>query len=138
MNDLGYSDFLTRNGLSEEIIWAMMRELRAPIPNAEVDSVFRLAPSPIHGAGMFATRPVKKGEVFPVCRGAIRYNLARFVNHSDRPNAALNFTGGDGWMTVLSDMGKGDEVTMDYNDNKAKSLAGSCTHLATPTTLRRH
>lgn len=125
-DDLGYSEFLTKNGLSEEIVRRIMRELAAPIPNSDVDSVFVLAPSQIHGVGMFTARNVSRGEVFPMFRGAVRYNLARYVNHSDAPNAVAHFgDDGDGRMTVLIDMAEGEEVTMDYNDNKAKSMAAA-------------
>lgn len=96
-----------------------------PVLNQEVDSSFRLSASPIHGLGMFASRPIKAGEIFPCCGGGVRYNTARYVNHSDEPNAVMDVIGNAGWMRVLLDLQVGDEVTMDYEDNRAKSIAAS-------------
>ena len=124
--DLGYSGFLSKAGLTDEAVKELMRSLSEPTSNDAVDAGFRLVPSPIHGLGMLAVRRVTKGEVFPVCRGAVRYNLARYVNHSDTPSAVTNFDAhGNGWMTMLDDLDEGEEVTMDYNDNMAKSFAAS-------------
>ena len=67
-----------------------------------------------------------RGEAFPVCCGPVRYALARYVNHSDHPNALLTFDeSGLGWMTLQADLAQGTEVLMDYNDNATKSRAAS-------------
>lgn len=124
-NDRGFSEFLSKAGLTDEAVWQAMRELPTPVPNPAVDSVFVLAPSPIHGVGMFAARRVSKGEVFPLCRGALRYNLARYVNHSDAPNAIADYRGDGAEMTVLTDLAEGEEVTMNYADNRSKTLTAS-------------
>ena len=122
--DYGYSEFLARTGLTEEAVWRMMNKLSEPVPNAETDAAFQKAASPIHGVGMFAMRDIKPGERFPVCCVTARYNLARYVNHSDEPNGILRFSDtGDGTMTVVLPIRAGEEVLMDYNDNMAKSLS---------------
>lgn len=123
--DLGYSEFLSNNSLTEEVVWRFMGELPQPVANPAVDEHFSLEPSPLQGVGMFAARDMARGEVFPVCCGAVRYALARYVNHSDHPNALLSFEGASGWMTLQADLAQGTEVLMDYNDNAAKSRAAS-------------
>jgi hypothetical protein len=70
-NDLGFSRFLTRAGLTEDDCYEIMRELSPPVPNELVDASFRLGTSLIHGLGMFSVRRVCGGEVFPVCCGGV-------------------------------------------------------------------
>ena len=133
-NDLGYESFLSKSGLTDERVKQIMRDLPSPVSNDVVDSGFRIAPSPIHGVGMTAVRRVTLGEVFPVCNGSERFNLARYVNHSDTPNAIMHFDDQEnGWMTMTGDLDEGDEVTMDYNDNLMKSLSTFDTFLAEST-----
>lgn len=132
IDDLGYSAFLANAGLTEDRVQQLMSELPSPIENDAVDDGFRLAPSAIQGFGMLAARPVSSGEIFPVCNGAVRYHLARYVNHSDTPNAVLHFDEfHNGWMTMTSDLDEGEEVTMDYGDNLPKSLEVSSTFIPT-------
>ena len=131
MPDSGYSQFLLKHGLTEDQMQRLMRDLPEPQPHADVSAGFRRAASPIHGTGMFAVRQMSRGETFPVCCGHERYDLARFVNHSDKPNARLEFDqAGQGIMSLLRDLIAGEEVLMDYADNFKKSTAASAAYFA--------
>jgi SET domain-containing protein len=110
----------------------------------------RLAPSRIHGLGVFALAPIAKGK--PVWRFAkgldmefspdivnglpehvrtffshygyldrnvkriiLCFDDARFVNHSDKPNVASDYTQDPyGLDVALRDIAAGEEITMDY------------------------
>lgn len=120
-SDLGYSEFLRRHKLDDSKVHALMDSLPAPVPNEVVDGSFRLMDSMINGKGMFAAREIDCGEDFPVCTPECRYNLARYVNHSDYPNAVLYFDKGCGFMRTIKTLMEGEEVTMDYNQNIMRS-----------------
>ncbi len=120
--DHGYSDFLKKNNLTEKYVQELMGYLPAPIPNPSVDFTFNKRSSPIHGVGMFALRKINRGEGFLVVKNKKRSNLARFVNHKDLPNLEVYIKGeGELWCKALIDIPKGEEITMDYNNNKTKS-----------------
>jgi uncharacterized protein len=110
----------------------------------------RLAPSAIHGFGVFAAEPIARGA--PVWRFAkgldmefeaaivdtlpahvqtffshygyldrnvnriiLCFDDARFVNHSDKPNVATDYTqDAYGVDVALRDIAAGEELTMDY------------------------
>ena len=110
----------------------------------------RLAPSTIHGLGVFAAAPIASGA--PVWRFAkgldmefapdivdglpahvraffahygyldrnvgriiLCFDDARFVNHSDTPNVATDYTQDPyGLDVALRDIAAGEEITMDY------------------------
>lgn len=89
-------------------------------------------PSPIHGTGCFARRPLTAGEFIgtftgPAVRddgehvlwasldgrrwtGRLGTSLLRYLNHSDTPNAA--FAGFD--LYAVAAIGAGEEITIDY------------------------
>jgi uncharacterized protein len=46
--------------------------------------------------------------------GQSRANLARYVNHSCRPNAVAFVTGGRVWVWSKQAIAAGDEITLDY------------------------
>lgn len=118
----GYDGFLRRHGLTERMIRYLMSILPAATANALVDSHFAVSPSPIQGLGVFATRHIARDAVFPVSEGLVRYSLARYVNHSDAPNAVVSYDeSGNGWMRAMTDLAVGTEVTFDYEDSLKKS-----------------
>lgn len=121
-DDLGYDEFLRKHGLSEDLVRRVMLLLPDPVANEEVDSVFGLIESDIEGLGIFALRDIKGGEVFPASRGHERFTLPRYVNHSNRPNAVFEFDNEcNGWLRLLVDVPRDEEITTDYSDNLAKS-----------------
>ena len=70
-----------------------------------------IAPSPIHGKGLFAQQAVKIGDY--VCRPPYfpqEYKASDFINHSDCPNIVRLE---DCWI-ALDDIAIGDEITFNY------------------------
>ncbi len=93
------------------------------------------------GLGLFATEPIKKGEfiarywgrripsrladelntkyLFEInsrwtIDGATRRNVARYINHSCRPNAEANITKGSIRIMAIKNIKPGDEITYNY------------------------
>jgi hypothetical protein len=118
---LGYEQFLAKAGLTDDRVWRIMGALSDPKSHPDVDHCFEVKASPIHGVGTFATRKVWAGETFPVATGGVRYNLSRYVNHSDHPNAVFDFGSPDDVMRLLVDLEPGTEVLVDYSDNLRKA-----------------
>lgn len=103
-----------------------------------------MAPSSIHSSGLFARRDVPAGTdlveyagpripietgrelsekgnvfVFDIDRrssidGSVPWNLARYANHSCRPNAESVKVNGKIWLRALRSIKKGEEITYDY------------------------
>ena len=95
-----------------------------------------VAPSPIHGRGLFATRPLATGQLIGVYNGSEvteddiyvlwieddtgegwtghdGVNEMRFMNHADAPNAEM-----DGLNCyALHHIARGAEITIDYGWN---------------------
>jgi len=91
---------------------------------------FQIGESPIHGRGLFATRPVNPGALLGYCsviptnqQGP--YTLAtddgdvlvtcrfRYINHSCTPNVAYY---DDFSVVALTAIGAGEELTHDYGE----------------------
>ena len=117
----GYAAFLDRNGVTEQQVQQLMSELPSVSPDEDIDSVFMLAPSVlIHGTGVSSKRPIKKGETFLAAHKLKRTILARYVNHSDLPNAIMLLDGpNEIKMQAIKDIPAGDEITTDYNHTMA-------------------
>ena len=109
----------------------------------ELDNI-RIAPSPIHGRGGYATRLVPKGarvieyageritkaESLRRCKaqncfifgldeefdldGNVEWNPARFLNHSCAPNCEALCEEGRVWIVALRDIQPGEEITFNY------------------------
>lgn len=103
-----------------------------------------IAPSRIHGAGLFARLPVprstrlleyvgeriSKAESLRRCElqneyifslspefdldGAVDWNPARFINHSCEPNCEALLENGRIWIVSIRDISPGDELTFNY------------------------
>lgn len=91
---------------------------------------YHVAESPIHGKGVFASRPINEGEILgilsttPSSRNGshvlwitedrkvrVHCNL-RYVNHSESPNAVYYDTLE---VVALRNIKKGEEITHDYS-----------------------
>jgi SET domain-containing protein len=93
------------------------------------------------GLGLFATRPIKKGDfiikywgrripnkladeldnryLFELNKrwtidGSPRRNIARYINHSCRPNAETDIIKGEILISAIKNIEPGDEITYDY------------------------
>jgi hypothetical protein len=86
---------------------------------AEVPTV--IAPSPIHGVGVFARTDMPRGAKAGLAVDApfipdelkedARTELGRSINHSDSPNTWMNI---DGELYTVDPVSAGDELTLDY------------------------
>ena len=101
---------------------------------------YRLARSRT-GLGLFATRPIEKGDfiikywgpripnkladeidnryLFELnsrwtVDGSPRRNIARYINHSCRPNAETDIVRGEILISAIKNIAPGDEITYDY------------------------
>jgi SET domain-containing protein len=101
-----------------------------------INELVYIAPSSIHGRGLFAARPLPSGQLIGVYRGPVVQednsyvlwieneagadwtgyegrNEMRFMNHSDDPNAEM-----DGlYCYAVRDIALGCEITIDYGWN---------------------
>ena len=98
------------------------------------------------GLGLFATKPIKRGAYIATYRGrritseeadrreargarymfeltkrwtidgSPRWNVARYINHSCRPNAYMKTLYGHVLFFALRDIRRGEEITVDYED----------------------
>lgn len=91
------------------------RPLRAP-PLYEVTSI-----GVVHGRGVVAARALDAGTTLGVAIArhywilpVVTRDLARFVNHSWRPNAVLVWAGGVWMLQTSAAVRKGGEITVDY------------------------
>lgn len=84
----------------------------------------QVAPSAIHGRGLFATAPIAAGEVIAPARLAgLRTPAGRYTNHGAKPNAAMRARpDGDVDLVALRDIAGshggvlGEEITVDYRE----------------------
>jgi uncharacterized protein len=61
-----------------------------------------------------------------VIDGNVSGNLARFINHSCRPNCYAQVVDGVIWIRAAKTIAPGDELTYDYQTDGAKSIACRC------------
>lgn len=90
------------------------------------DGVYKVivAPSPIHGKGLFATASIKAGEVVcPARIGMFRTPAGRYINHSISSNVEMRmYENGDVDVVAMRDIAGnfggelGEELTTDYYD----------------------
>ncbi|WP_455198256.1 SET domain-containing protein [Kaarinaea lacus] len=98
--------------------------------NVSYAAPYYVARSPIHGKGVFASRPIREGEIIgtlnvsPATRNGhhvlwisenqkVRVNCRlRYVNHSEEPNAVYYDTLE---VVALRDIDKDEEITHDYS-----------------------
>jgi len=81
-----------------------------------------ISPSPVEGLGLFATEPIKKSTNLGISHvydrfmpnGYIRTPLGGFINHNDTPNCKTFEDGRFLYITTLTDIKKGQELTLKY------------------------
>ena len=73
--------------------------------------------------------------------GSARSNIARYINHSCRPNAEAIVTGRRVWVWARRNIKAGEEITYDYGqeyfDDHIKPVGCKCQKCSTPATNRR-
>jgi hypothetical protein len=109
-----FAAFLRDTGLSADWVDAISTNQhdQVPMPNGWCACV---APSPIHGKGLFATHPIQEGEAIAPARvGGGRTPAGRYANHGAYPNAEGVPNGADVDLVALRPIAPGEEITLDY------------------------
>jgi hypothetical protein len=118
MNDISRNDyyaFLDEVGANEADVRAAT-EKECDRVDIETDSVF-LAESDIEGLGIFSSGDRKQGDVIMAAlMSGKRTQAGRYSNHSDKPNALMQFIGDDVYLVAMRDVKAGDELTTSYRD----------------------
>jgi SET domain-containing protein len=110
------------------------------MPQVSPRRPYRIARSK-SGLGLFATKPIRKGDfiikywgrrlpnevaddldnryLFEISKrwtidGSTRRNIARYINHSCRPNAETDIVKGEILISAIKNIAPGDEITYDY------------------------
>lgn len=111
-----YAALLAELGIDDEFVQQDMAKF--PVVENEDPNVF-LAPSPIHGTGLFV-RCLKKGRsvVGAFNYGRVKTIVGRYANHSPTPNAYMEKRGGDIVCVAMRDLNN-EEVTVNYRDSFA-------------------
>ncbi|MEM6332254.1 MAG: SET domain-containing protein [Planctomycetota bacterium] len=97
-----------------------------------MNGIAEVRDSAIHGKGLFAARPIRKGEVIGKVVGSLTaidgpyvlwisdelglevHNDLRYINHDAEPNAAYY---DDGEVAAIRAIAPGEEITHDYGDD---------------------
>jgi len=130
--------FAARRALSYEK--TNVELILSPMPLVSSRRPYRLARSRT-GLGLFATKPIAKGDfiikywgprlpnkiadeidnryLFEINKrwtidGSPRRNIARYINHSCRPNAETDIIKGEILISAIKNIEPGDEITYDY------------------------
>ena len=116
-----YSQMLSDLGVSDELVQAQSENLDDQIPMPHGSYGFQVAPSEIHGRGVFACSPYEPGDLIGESRiKGMRTPLGRYTNHSGEPNARMEWRGANICLvasrTIPGQCGGqlGEEITVDY------------------------
>lgn len=124
VNRADYITFLREIGSTEEAVQAIVQDTTDQVELPLGSYGFKLAPSPIHGQGIFATANIEAGTVIAPARiKGQRTVLGRYTNHAINPNAIMHPTpNGDIILVALRDIQgchggfTGEEITVCYRD----------------------
>lgn len=90
--------------------------------NKYADS-FRIAPSGIHGNGIFANRDIHKKHLIGVgiyyffIMPIITEDFGKWINHSYKPNSVVHYNEKNNkyYIAAIKDIVKDEEITINYN-----------------------
>lgn len=121
-----YLAFLDESGISQEFVDAAMACTSDLIVTSSCLENMEIRESAIDGVGVFATACLLAGDVIAPARHAGKRCVAgRSTNHSNAPNALFFHVGnGDLMMVATSNIGVGDEITVDYRQALAIARRG--------------
>jgi hypothetical protein len=111
-----FDDVLRCIGFSAEEMTIISERTEDQVPfDKEPDSI-KIAESPIHGLGVFATRLIQRDEHIGKARlGRKRTPLGRYCNHGSKPNSEMNMLpNGDVVLIASRDIQPGEEILSDY------------------------
>ena len=96
----------------------IISERRIEVTYRPLPDNLELKPSPIHGYGVFATSPISQGESLGLSHinapELIRTPLGGYINHSMNPNCMRLREGNRWYLTAISDIRVGEEITLMY------------------------
>lgn len=121
-----YNHFLAKVGMTEADVQRIMAEQPPldPSHHSYLSARFYIWPSPIQGLGVFVTPtkdgPIQDQGVFVAADTDGRTILARYVNHSSRPNCEIVPEGETVYIRALRQIEVNEELTLDYLDNMRK------------------
>lgn len=95
----------------------VQEEMSSQITHFEHSNIYYISESIIDGLGTMLKCDVLNGEMIGIAvRNGNRSPLARYVNHSDIPNACfVDLENGDVSIVAISNISKGNEVLVDYS-----------------------
>lgn len=124
---LDYQAMLGDVGVEHSTVVAQSEDESDQVPFPPENWRLMVAPSAIHGNGLFATYPIAAGEVIAPARiGDKRTPAGRFTNHAASPNARMQW-GPDNSVVLVAIKpirgccggGNGEEITVDYRKSVA-------------------
>ena len=96
----------------------IISERRIEVSYRPLPDNLELKPSDIHGYGVFATSPISQGESLGMSHinapELIRTPLGGYINHSMNPNCMRIQEGNRWYLTAISDIRIGEEITLMY------------------------
>jgi hypothetical protein len=105
-----FAMFLDEIGVSQEQMDAAASAMPAPLRREDAAN-YCVRPSPIHGAGCFATADIN-GLIGRLRHKDDWYEAGRYINHSLTPNAKA--VRHDEALFAYGSVSHGDEITLDY------------------------
>ena len=105
-----------RVGLSSEQMNKLVNTDDLTVMSDEYNHIY-IKESDINGLGLFSSLDIKGGDIIcPMRIGDNRTIAGRYSNHSSKPNAKALFVDGKPILYALTNIGKNEEITCDYNN----------------------
>jgi len=115
-----YLDYIESIGVTDEEVAEFMKNLPEP-DTTSTGSIYPIF-SKIQGIGLASTESFKEGDaVLVLLKSKVRQVGARYINHSDKPNAKAIILGGDLVAIAIVPIEAGEEITMCYKNNQLKA-----------------
>ena len=96
----------------------LITERRIEVTYRPLPEYLELRKSPIHGYGVFAVQPISQGDSLGLSHinapELIRTPLGGYINHSMNPNCMRLREGNRWYLTAISDIRVGEEITLMY------------------------
>jgi hypothetical protein len=119
-----FRKMLSDLGVSEESVKTQSEDTSDQMPMPYGSYKFQLAPSPIHGRGVFACANISANELIGPARiDSLRTPLGRYTNHSGAPNAKMALRKDGIYLVAIKPIGGnlggylGEEITVDYRQS---------------------
>lgn len=111
-------------GFTEEVVKEQSEYEGDQVPFQDDTVSVKVADSPIHGKGLFATAEFRPGDIVaPAKLAGFRTPAGRYTNHAKKPNAVMKHSEGVFYLEAIDYIkgccgGRdGDEITIDYKQS---------------------